>query len=117
MLSVKGYFARMRFATLSLALYLLALALVPCQDLVFDTPYVAYGWQNAHPGDGEDDHNDHCTPLCSCACCSVTTDVPPLLTWSVSDEALPPRGATTPRFVPAWSPVAYVAGSWQPPRA
>jgi hypothetical protein len=109
----------MRFAATSLALYLLALSILPCQDLLPSTcpDNVTEGRDYDAPTE-HDDHGDHCTPLCSCACCSVTTDVPPRLAgWPSAEVPTPPRGVTEPRFAPGWSPSAYVAGSWQPPRA
>ena len=107
---------RMRHFVVLFAVYLFSLALLPCADAApGPVQQVSSELSDQHPAD---DHPDHCTPLCSCACCSVTTDVPPrLAAWLPAAEPMPPRGVTEPRSVPGWSPVTYVAGSWQPPRA
>ncbi|WP_116106983.1 DUF6660 family protein [Lewinella sp. IMCC34191] len=106
----------MRYGALSLAFYLVLLALTPCQDLE-TTPLAGcdgYSLQNDHD---TPDHHDDCTPLCVCSCCGVLADTPPVLVALAVMQPLPPRGQSNPVYVPAWKLIDLPGRDIQPPRA
>ena len=105
----------MRSTILLFALYLTALAVVPCQDS--GLPQSAPDATEAHHDHDEDQHADHCTPFCICACCSATLNAPPEHLARITLPASPTLTTVAPRFVPAWNPNSTAPSFWQPPRA
>ncbi|SEQ57099.1 hypothetical protein [Neolewinella agarilytica] len=112
----------MRHHILLFAVYLMALALVPCQDeyalVAPDAPAAVHAANSEHEHHDDSEHQDHCTPFCICACCGAFLDSPTeLLPQIVAALPLPPAGTTQPAYSPTWKPLQYASGNWQPPRA
>lgn len=111
----------MRSFILVFAAYLTLLALFPCQDNVVGVnasdPTVERQLTEIanHDDCPAGDHQDHCTPLCTCACCGLVMDAPPAA-LIVAFLPLPPRGNTQLNFARSWksSPLHELDG--QPPR-
>ncbi|TXF89275.1 hypothetical protein FUA23_11025 [Neolewinella aurantiaca] len=102
------------------AVYLMALALVPCQDeyaiVAPNAPASVHAANSEHEHDDDSEHQDHCTPFCICACCGAVLDAPPTLLTMAEGEPLPPKGNTQPTSVPNLNPGIFASASWQPPR-
>ena len=108
----------MRAVTLSLALYLVVLAVLPCAD--------AGARSLAHSDevivlDASDPpaapHQDHCTPFCSCVCCGILLDAPVPFPLDVSQTSLFPQAPAVPHHAPEWKPRVANTALRQPPRA
>ena len=65
----------MKWSLILLSVYLLGLSLVPCSDasnrceapVAESTPYEEHSHSN--------DADDHCSPFCYCACCSISLNL------------------------------------------
>ncbi len=57
------------------SIYLLAIAVLPCSDAEnecrTETAASSFVQQHSH----QTDHNDFCSPLCTCNCCNLTIEV------------------------------------------
>ena len=106
-----------------MSLYLLVLACIPCGDISASTAERLgewMGWEvhavDQHKGfDHHDgDHEDSCSPLCTCDCCSVVTLLP-------MQPVIILRGYSPFLFQPETVPVGRTEGGlieiWQPPRS
>lgn len=101
--------------TCLLALYVVLLSCIPCQDEVTLSFDHAPERTSLHPaGDSREEVVDLCSPFCICACCAsvtIATAVSTLPETSVGQ--LPPQVTFTyERPVYAGDP----AGIWQPPK-
>ena len=103
----------MKFFILIFSIYLLALSLVPCSDAFNECQSIDVEYSNDH--DHESDHDDHCTPFCSCSCCGTS-----MISNSVLIPFLKLRNIVTLSnevFTFASSSISNFLGSiWQPPK-
>lgn len=64
----------MRLFAYIFSIYILALSVMPCSDAYndceSDTTYKEYSQAHNH----STDHNDNCSPFCTCTCCSTTAN-------------------------------------------
>ncbi|WP_367916120.1 DUF6660 family protein [Leadbetterella sp. DM7] len=65
----------MRLFAYIFSIYILALSVVPCSDAYNDcqndTAYKEYSQAHNH----HTDHNDNCSPFCTCTCCSTSVNL------------------------------------------
>ena len=101
----------MRIAALILSMVILVLGFVPCADANGLSESNAQTVTQDHEHNSQ--HNDECTPLCSCACCSVPY-------YQVHLDAITIAISNLPEPVYASylsSPIIRISASiWQPPR-
>lgn len=102
----------MRSIIYLLAIYLLALSVVPCVDGSH-----AYHDQSRELVYATEDDGLHCSPLCFCACCGL------ILTPLGADEPLGEMLRKTPLQKQKQYPIyqdhlipSYLASIWHPPR-
>ena len=98
----------MKFIAFILAITLMALYCIPCQD---DDRFVKAGdIKTEQHKSHQPEHKDLCSPFCSCACCSVSsintvaafTTIPaPTTSIVFSDRDL---GAILKMAIPVWQP-------------
>jgi hypothetical protein len=59
----------MRFFKIILAVYIVALSLVPCSDGMGNGDGIVKIAASAHSNTDHPDHAETCTPFCNCTCC------------------------------------------------
>lgn len=61
----------MRFFVFIFSIYILALSLVPCNDVYngHNREKTVAAYSQSH---GKADKNDTCTPFCTCSCCNIS---------------------------------------------
>lgn len=110
---------KVRLLTQIFSLYVILLALVPCQDNFSLVPNDAPAYVHAEDPEHEHptpEHEDHCTPFCICACCGAVLDAPPKLFILEEVLPLPPKGSTQPNAVQNWNSGIFTNDSWEPPK-
>lgn len=55
-----------------MAIYILVLSAVPCSDAHNDCNDSKVKTELTKDHDHQEDHDDNCSPFCTCACCSVS---------------------------------------------
>ena len=108
----------MRAVTLSLALYLVVLAVLPCADagarsLIHSDERIVLDASDLPTAP----HQDHCTPFCSCVCCGISLDAPVPFPVAEYFTSVPPQVAAVPQHAPQWKPRVDNTALRQPPRA
>ena len=111
----------MKLAIHIFAIYMLALALVPCGDggggIVETLKHIA-GIEHQHISDHDQHSNncgdDTCAPFCVCSCCSTVIDTPEKLPFQ--EVSLSPIPSSTPSFLLNINPSSFFAAIWQPPK-
>lgn len=101
---------------LFMSLYVLLLSVLPCADSHSlqrqrNEPARIVADQHTH----EDDQPtaDQCSPFCSCACCGIALDQPPVFAFTFTEPQ--PVVQSVPTLTP--SPLPLVAlPTWQPPQ-
>lgn len=112
----------MKIIAYLLAIYMFALAFVPCSDGgsgLVEIIYHLSGVAHDHPS-SDHDHSkncgdDFCSPFCICSCCSSALDTPTepaALAFYISL----PRYETVPVFTDQHFLPGYHPSIWQPPR-
>ena len=95
----------MKFITLILSLLVMALTLVPCSDTPCDT-------EKTHT---HEQHDDQCTPFCTCVCCGAQTQVPQYpFTYSHS-PIITYISLSLPQYNSTYTP-GFHHSIWQPPK-
>lgn len=103
------------FVAYVLALYVVMLSCIPCQDdVAFKAGSVSPAAVVSDAGDGHGEALDLCSPFCICACCAGVTIVKPAP--GLPETGLVPRPSVA--GVPYISPIyaGDPAGIWQPPK-
>jgi hypothetical protein len=108
--------SNVRALLLILNAYLTTLSLVGCQDYGPSPAFSATEVSDSHQQPEPEEHQDHCTPFCICACCGAVLDAPPIAPKLTERDPLPPPGKTAPAYTTSWSPGLYAGDDWQPPR-
>lgn len=65
----------MKIFTVIFSLYILCLSLMPCSDSFNDCVSNVDLTETTQPHQHKSDHNDLCSPFCTCACCSISASV------------------------------------------
>ena len=108
----------MKYVSIILSIYLLALAIVPCADgSTWDTSAIGNSLAVELPDTDSHDHEstmDHCSPLCSCSCCHITIRPPVKLDWQL---AFPLKAAVKKTRIQADIYTSLCLDDiWQPPK-
>lgn len=110
----------MIFLTKILAVYMLALSLVPCSDGGGGLVTLVNHFSDVeHSIDADHDHSndcgdDLCSPFCICSCCSSALDIPIKLPFQL--KSLPPKPIEKPSFFSSFIPTSFNHSIWQPPK-
>lgn len=105
----------MKFVTFIVAFIILGLSVWPCGDAKSMTMNVKEPiTQDLHssPDDHKDSHQDNCSPLCICSCCSVASVFNPLISVEVSpvENHISHESRYTGALISISLPI------WQPPQ-
>jgi hypothetical protein len=95
-----------------LAVYVLVLTLAPCVDEEVTCREV----QQIHatsPSEAQGDHQDTCSPFCTCSCCNISMEVAAPFVFPI---ITPIRGELTFFFAPR-SESFFSPSIWEPPKA
>lgn len=104
----------MKFFSLILSIYILALSLVPCTDGVVNEVCGSEKIELSDSGHSHEhsNHSDDCTPFCTCTCCGSIVTIPPSqYFWS-------PTIIVCSSYLFPYSlnySFDYVEGTWHPP--
>lgn len=102
----------MKWIARILALYMLVLSCLPCNDSTecsnnSDTSIVAGAQHSDHSN-----HPENCTPFCSCACCGIhITQLSEAIFIAAPHQLITQHSLYKPAYIPA----TYY-NIWQPPR-
>jgi uncharacterized protein DUF6660 len=111
----------MRIFASILAVYLLAMAMLPCGDAAGSAVErgsellgMAYSSPSSHGPHTDNCGDDFCSPLCGCNCCQI-------LTTSAKKSFLPkhillPAPQNLNPFEPAFTGFLHLSDIWQPPK-
>lgn len=113
-------FVPVKWLTTILSLYLLGLSVWPCSDerlpvMGQESAAVVVSVDRSQPGSAHQ-HEDQCTPFCTCACCAATLTV--LLKYGYT-LIQPTDGVTISTDHFPYSPTHWAtpdAAIWQPPQ-
>lgn len=110
----------MKISSVILSIYLLSLALLPCADgaewCVFDLEKsLNIELHENQEHEHEDDCEDHCSPLCYCACCHITLR-PPLSTELKAEIPLI-RPFKPSSLTYSYTDLLLTHEIWQPPKS
>ncbi len=61
----------MKFLTYLFSLYILALSIMPCSDLQNECSELNTKSSHNQKHDHQTDHEDSCSPFCTCSCCGM----------------------------------------------
>lgn len=64
----------MKFFTIIFSIYLVAISFLPCGDAYNDCNNSKPQTETTQDHSHKNDHNDICSPFCTCACCSTTVN-------------------------------------------
>ena len=64
----------MRVFAYIFSIYILALSVMPCSDVYNDCKSDTALAQSSQSHNHKSDHNDVCSPFCTCTCCSVSAN-------------------------------------------
>ena len=109
-----------KWLTTILALYLTGLSLWPCADEALSI--IGQGNQGAFisaktaSSEASHDHQDHCTPFCSCACCAATITVASQFHYSPAYLVEVALVATTDFQYTLLQWADPLSAIWQPPK-
>ena len=113
-------FTAVKWLTTILALYVLCLSLWPCADdhvpLDGQKDQITLTSTGVPQSNDSHDHSDHCSPLCTCSCCSATITLVPCYECGLI-PALNPVVGSVAAFV--YTPVRWaepLSAIWQPPK-
>lgn len=105
----------MKFLTVIFGIYILALSVMPCGDTynAYKTNTVLTENSQSHSHDS--DHNDQCSPFCTCACCSISSSskLAPLNIKITKPEVVSKLTFPHQNFSLVSN---YYGNIWQPPR-
>lgn len=99
----------MKILTFILSLMVMTLSLVPCSDALNDCEAA----ENSHTH--KEDHNDFCTPFCTCYCCGANVVLSDFSFHKVSDPVYIPINGKVNSHYPSFIPGFY-GNIWQPPK-
>jgi len=101
----------MRLIACILSVYILLLSVLPCPDVPEDhvTHTIELTQQAA---DSHADHTDHCSPFCTCSCCSVPV-IYASYGFQFNDFSLLEEHCTV--FKPSYISIIQTS-IWQPPK-
>lgn len=103
------------FVTYLLALYVVMLSCIPCQDDVAFAADTDGAIALVHAaGDGHQEAFDLCSPFCICACCAGVTIAKPVPGLPETGIVSRPAIAGIPYISPIYT--GDLAGIWQPPK-
>lgn len=113
---VLRYFWAMKvFVAYLLALYVVMLSCIPCQDDVARCPGQEEQSVVVHDaGGGHSEALDLCSPFCICACCAGVTIAKPVPGLPETKFVSRPPIAGIPYLSPIYA--GDLAGIWQPPK-
>lgn len=109
----------MKYISLILSVYILALALLPCADQIDwcisdkgSDQAIELAETGAHDHSG--DSKDLCSPLCTCSCCHINLRTPLKSGFSLT----PPKPIVnpSPSSFPLLVDLKLLNDIWQPPR-
>jgi hypothetical protein len=95
-----------------LIVYLLALTLMPCLDKEVHSGAGMHEMVNQGQA-GNDSHQDCCSPLCSCSCCSLPFETTKI--FIVTKSFSPPESLIF--FFNPQIESNYIFSIWEPPKA
>lgn len=103
----------MKFFALIMSVWLLILSCLPCGDSR------EYNDRGATAISAKTDHQqrkqgiEHCTPFCSCSCCSISLSYPNILTYTIANKLF-----TTKKYSAYSTPFCKEVSLaiWQPPK-
>ncbi len=96
-------------------IYILALSLLPCNDVYVEYQNDIAKTELTQPHNQRTEHNDACSPFCTCSCCS--TYVILKFEPSLINIFKPDAGTTLKYPIRNFSFVsAYSGNIWQPPK-
>lgn len=82
----------MKYLTILLSIYILALSFVTCSDTIVNTLHdedvIELAQDFDHGNHSHSDEADFCSPFCSCQCCQVTVDIFHFPTFNLGAELL-----------------------------
>lgn len=106
----------MKLFSFIMAFLILGLSVLPCRDAkaaTLNAKDLITKALNAHADDHENNgHEDNCSPLCICSCCSVASVFSP----SVSVEIAAPENHINHNSHYSGSLISISFSVWQPPR-
>lgn len=96
-----------------LIVYLLTLTLMPCPDQMVRSGAGIHEMINLGQPGNDDDHEDCCSPLCTCSCCS--------LSFETANAFVVTRAFSLPKtlifvYIPQIES-HYLFSIWEPPKA
>ncbi len=105
----------MKFFTYIFGIYILALSIMPCSDVYNVSKSNAEVTISENSHEHKTDHNDRCSPFCTCACCSIAAN-PKFAAFKIHiEKSIVTSKITFPRR--DFSFVSNYFGSiWQPPK-
>ncbi|MFC6269488.1 DUF6660 family protein [Frigoriflavimonas asaccharolytica] len=65
----------MRLFTFFFSIYLFALAVVPCADAMTIHEQFSQNSEFSQTDQHSENHQDLCTPFCTCSCCGISLDI------------------------------------------
>jgi hypothetical protein len=97
-----------------LAVYVLALSMVPCTDGLEHIHEHAKAQieQGNHSDHNHPEHKDHCTPFCTCACCGTVMVLPSVFQIEISNVEV---YSLKQFYYSAQYTFDFNAGVWHPP--
>lgn len=109
----------MKQLNVTLSLYLLVLAMLPCTDgMALGESHILNTQQLEVNHADEHEHDkgvaDHCSPLCACSCCHITIRPPADMTWGISFT--PMLGEKLPHLYSNLYGLTDSDDIWQPPK-
>jgi hypothetical protein len=106
-------FLMKKFLSYFLIVYLLSLTLLPCNDREVHSGAGMHEMIDTGQAGNNDSHQDCCSPLCTCSCCSLPFETAKV--FIVAHSFSPPR-----TFVFFFNPQIeshYFFSIWEPPKA
>jgi hypothetical protein len=102
----------MRLFKIILAVYIVALSLVPCSDGIDKGHHeIANIEASSHSEAGHPDHAEECTPFCNCTCCGLA-----LLTAADSFSFEIESSSSIDFFYKNSSAISLTYSIWLPPK-
>lgn len=105
----------MKVFTIIFSIYILALSIMPCSDAFNDCNRITTVRESTLAHNHQSDHNDFCSPFCTCSCCSIS--VYPNANFVSFSIAKPAVGSKVAYPIRDFSFVSNFYGNiWQPPK-
>jgi hypothetical protein len=106
----------MKFFTLLLAFYLLAISLLPCSDVHNDCKNTLTQNEQQQNQDHKTTHRDICSPFCSCSCCQVVSNIPQQTIFPQLEAKFQFLAAPVFLTQSNFFHSQFLSSIWQPPR-